>query len=451
MLALLLLTAAGPTAAAARVDLTPPAGTPMAGYYAFRGADGTHDPLYATAVVLEQEGVRVALVGLDIVTLTADLVADARKRIAEQSGIPASHVMVWATHSHTGPVVTDGRSRAGAYGGDHPLAVQFARGLPARIAAAVKQADTARVPARLRRTVGVEPGLAFNRRFHMADGTVGWNPGKLNPKAVRPAGPTDDRLPLLLAETADGRSTLAVQATFAMHLDTVGGTQFSADYPYQLGRCLRAALGDAVVPQFAMGCSGDVNHLNVSSTTPQKGHAEAARIGTRLAAAALRAIERAEPVTGPIRATSAVIDLPAASVTDADLEAAKPVIAAATGGAKPPPKFLDQVKAFQATDIAERAGKPFRAEVQVIALGDDVAWVGLPGEVFSSLGTAIIAGSPFRQTAVVSLANGSVGYVPDRVAYPQGNYEVVSARVAAGAGEKLVDEAVRQLRALYRP
>ncbi len=451
MLALLLLTATGPTAGAARVDITPPAGTPMAGYYAFRGADGTHDPLYATAVVLERDGTRAALVGLDLITLTAEVVADARKLVSEQAGIPPTHVMVWATHSHTGPVLADGKSRAGAFGGDHPLAVQFARGLPAKIATAVRQADTSRVPAKLRRAVGREPDLAFNRRFHLTDGTVGWNPGKLNPKVVRPAGPTDDRVPVTLVEAADGASTLACQVSFAMHLDTVGGTVFSADYPYQMGRCLRASLGDAVVPQFAMGCSGDVNHLNVSSTAPQKGPTEAARIGTRLAAAVLRAIDRAEPAGGPIRASSAVVDLPAAGVSEADRRASEPVIAAAVGGVKPAPKFLDQVKAFQVADVAERAGKPFRAEVQVIAVGHDLAWVGLPGEIFSSLGSAVIAGSPFRQTVVVSLANGSVGYVPDRVAYPQGNYEVVSARVAAGSGELLVDEALRQLRALVRP
>ena len=455
LVALLLLApaaVAGPlTAGAARVDITPPAGTPLAGYYHFRGADGTHDPLHATAVVLEQDGTRAALVGLDLIGLRAEAVADARKLIADAVGIPPTHVMVWATHSHTGPVLTDGKSRAGAVGGGHPLAVQFARDLPAKIADAVKRADAARVPARVRRTVGAEPGLAFNRRFHMADGTVGWNPGKLNPRIVRPAGPADDRVPVVLVEPADGKAPLLCQTTFALHLDTVSGTRFSADYPFQLGQSLRAALGDGLVPQFAMGCSGDVNHLNVTSPTPQKGHTEAARIGTRLAAAVLRAVERAEPAAGNLRASAAVVELAAAAHTPADEAAAGPVVAAATARTSPAPAFLDQVKAFRVTDVRDRAGRPFPAEVQVIALGDDLAWVGLPGEVFNSLGAAIIAGSPFRQTAVVSLANGNVGYVPDRQAYPQGNYEVVSARVAAGSGERLVDEALRQLRALYRP
>jgi hypothetical protein len=44
------------------------------------------------------------------------------------------------------------------------------------------------------------------------------------------------------------------------------------------------------------------------------------------------------------------------------------------------------------------------------------------------------------------LANGSIGYIPNKPAYPQGNYEVVSARGAAGSGEMLVEAAGRLLK-----
>ena len=51
---------------------------------------------------------------------------------------------------------------------------------------------------------------------------------------------------------------------------------------------------------------------------------------------------------------------------------------------------------------------------------------------------------------IAELANGSVGYVPTKLAYSQGNYEVISARVAEGGGEKLVAEAAKQLRNRFR-
>ena len=110
--------------------------------------------------------------------------------------------------------------------------------------------------------------------------------------------------------------------------------------------------------------------------------------------------------------------------------------------------FLEQVKAYQALDVAGRDGKPWEVEVQVVALGDEVAWVSLPGEIFVELGLAVKKASPFRYTLIAELANGSVGYVPDRPAYAQGNYEVVSARCAAGSGEMLVEAAVRLLKEL---
>src|SRR5688572_32776554 len=97
------------------------------------------------------------------------------------------------------------------------------------------------------------------------------------------------------------------------------------------------------------------------------------------------------------------------------------------------PKFLDRVKAFKVLDVAAREGKPLEVEVQIIALGNELAWVSLPGEVFVELGLAIKKRSPFKQTMLAELANGSIGYIPDRRAYAEGAYEPISARCAPGS------------------
>ena len=111
-------------------------------------------------------------------------------------------------------------------------------------------------------------------------------------------------------------------------------------------------------------------------------------------------------------------------------------------------KFLDKVEAFKVLDVAAREGKPWELEVQVIALGQQVAIVGLPGEIFVELGLAIKKASPFPVTVIAELANGSIGYIPNRSAYAERNYEVVSARCAEGGGELLVESAVKLLRQL---
>jgi len=113
-------------------------------------------------------------------------------------------------------------------------------------------------------------------------------------------------------------------------------------------------------------------------------------------------------------------------------------------------RFMKLVNGFKVLDVAARAGKPQEVEVQVIVLGSEVAWVGLPGEMFAELGLAIKKRSPFRYTMIAELANGAIGYIPDRRSYAEGNYEPASARCAAGSGEKLVESALKLLEELHQ-
>jgi Neutral/alkaline non-lysosomal ceramidase, N-terminal len=169
---------------AASVDITPPVGTPMAGYYAERLSKGVHDPLFTKAIVLEQGGKKAALVALDLISTPMALVEEARREIEKTSGIKGADVMISATHVHTGPVLQGGGARAFAFGGDNPLAVAYHKELPAKIAEGVRLAEKALRPAKVAVGHGQESAISFNRRFHMTDGSVGWNPGKLNPKIL---------------------------------------------------------------------------------------------------------------------------------------------------------------------------------------------------------------------------------------------------------------------------
>ncbi|MCC6857179.1 MAG: hypothetical protein IT158_01390, partial [Bryobacterales bacterium] len=403
--------------------------------------------LWAKAIVLEKDGATAALVVCDVSGLPRAVVEQARQLIARESGIEASHVMISATHSHTGPVILSGGSRYNLEGEMLRIATEYMAALPGRIAESVRLANAALKPARVSAGLGAEPSLTFNRRFHMKDGTVGWNPGKLNPNIVRPAGPIDPQVPVVYFEQPDG-SPLAAYVNYALHLDTVGGLQYSADYPYTLGKVLHEAR-PGLLTVFSIGCAGNLNHIDVHWRDRQKGHNEAARIGAVLAAEVLKTMKRLEPLEGgSVRAGSEMLNLPLPEVTAADLEWARKITP--TFGTKNAAPFMDLVRAFKISDVVERSGKPLEAEVQVIALGRDVAWVGLPGEIFTELGMAIKMASPFRYTVVAELANGSVGYVPDRKAYPEGAYEAVSARCAAGSGEMLVEAAVRLLLRAHR-
>jgi hypothetical protein len=433
-------------AGAAAVRITPDKPTPLAGYYNTRIPTNTHDELQAKAIVLEQNGTRAALVVCDLLTLSRDVVERTREIISRTTRVPGANVMLSATHTHTGPLLDNKSSRNITDSSSAEIIREYTAALPAKIAKAVQLAESALQPARISVAHEEEDHLSHNRRFFMHDGTVGWNAGKLNTNIVRAAGPIDPDVAVLYFDSLRA-DPIATYVNFAMHPDTVGGVEFSADYPGALSRSLAAYKGTNMVTVFANGTCGNINHVDVRWASPQKGHTEALRLGTVLAAHVFKAYTRLESVSGAaLRTRSEIVKLALPELKPGDVESAREV--AAHIEAKPAPKFLEQVNAFKVLDVAAREGKPQEVEVQVIALGDDLAWVSLPGEIFVELGLEIKRKSPFKHTLIAELANGSIGYIPNEIAYEQGNYEPVSARCARGSGEVLVKTALKLLNEL---
>lgn len=424
----------------ASVILTPPAGMPMAGYYSTRLSTGVHDDLHAKAIVLSTgPNQTAAFVACDLIGLPPEVIDEARALIQAATGIRGARVMITATHSHTGPLIPSGGMRD-AYGGRLEIARRYRAELPAKIAESVKLAEQRMVPARASFARGQQDGVSFNRRFFMKDGSVGWNPGKMNPNIVKPAGPIDPDVPVVLFEALGGQA-LATYVNFALHLDTVGGLDVSADYPFTLSSRLAQAKGEPMLTMFAIGAAGNINHLDVKSSAPQKGPDEARRIGDALAETVLgtyRDMQRIRPNSG-VQTASTTVTIDPARIEPGDRQRAEAFVKQMDSGTTM--KFLDTVFAFKVLDALAQQGKPYTAEVQVIALGDQVAWVALPGEVFTELGTAIKRSSPFPLTIVTELGHGPVTYFPNQPAFPQGNYEVVTSRAAPGSGEKLVKAA----------
>src|SRR5262249_2255805 len=341
-------------------------------------------------------------------------------------------------------------AREAVLGGTSDLALRYTAELPMKIAQAVKLAGERLAPARATIGHGHEGSIAFNRRYHMVDGTVGWNPGKLNPRIVKPAGPIDPDVPVVMF-TSPAKKPLAVYVNYAVHLDNIGGLKISADLPYTLSKLIEDVLGPELVTVYTTGCCGDVNHVDVNWAEPQKGFENAARMGTILAAEVLRTTPRLKPVAdGALRFKSEIVKLPLPHVTPEEVAKARDTVQRrGDGRSSNRVPFLEQVQAFKVLDVDARRGQPHEVEVQVVAIGRVIAWVSLPGEIFVELGLALKQASPFPHTIIAELANGSVGYIPARRAFAQGNYEVISTRCAEGSGELLVATAVRLLQELF--
>ena len=437
-------------AGAARVDITPPIGTPMAGFYAMRSSVGVIDPIYAKAIVVEQDGGKAAFVVLDVAYTPRSLIVATRKSIAEQTGIAGERVMISATHTHSGPTLTRDSMMDDITGGKTPPVVDYMGKLPLLIAKAVADANARLAPANASATIGREENLSFNRRYVMKDGTFAWQGRTLDKNILSPAGPIDPDVGVCYLASSDKKAEpLATYVNFAMHPTTIGGVKVSPDYPGYLAKRLAEYYGAEMLTFFANGCCGNINQNNVNWAASQSGIHEGERVGTVLAAAVFRALPNLQPLqTFAPRVRSRMVMLQRRTFSGEEIAEAR---LTARRISDPKVDTTTKAKAVCILDTVAKKDAPLEVELQVIAFSDGLAFVGLPGEIFVELGLALKKASPFKRTFIAELANGSIGYIPNRSAYPEGLYEVVSARCAEGSGEVLIEKALQMLNEAKNP
>jgi sugar phosphate isomerase/epimerase len=436
------------TAGVAVIDITPPVGYRMSGYFRERLCTGISNPLKAKAIVLRQGDERAALVFCDIIGLSPDVSSRARRQAAEKTGISASNILIAATHTHTGPLYFGALRKhfhdlaVTTYGSDSCEKVDYPSELIAKLIKVITQANAAAKPVRLEAGVAEQQGLSFNRRFHMRNGTVRFNPGVLNPDIVRVAGPIDPEVGIVFFREVDGGRAAAGLVNFALHLDTVGGTKYAADYPFYLEQSLREKYGDEFVLLFGTGTCGDINHIDVTKKERLKTDYIGKTLGETVNAKAGRLKAVKEPA---LTVRSEIVQAPLQRYGPEKVAWARENIKKV--GTREL-SFLEQVEAYKILAVEIRGGETMPIEVQVFRLSRDVAVVGLPGEVFVDLGLAIKRASPFATTLVIELCQDAPGYIPTKKAFAEGSYETVNSRIAPGGGEMMVEAAVRLLRAL---
>lgn len=435
---------------AAEVAITPPLGYRMAGYFNERLSTGIHDPLHAKAIVLRQGAEQLALVCCDLIGVPLSLSANARARMSQRTGIPVPNIVICATHTHTGPLY-EGPLREyfheaalKKHSTDPQESVDYPAMLTDRLVQVIVAAQANLRPAQLQAGIAHQEGLSFNRRFWMKNGKVVFNPGQLNPDIVRPAGPVDPDVGILLARGVDAPQPFAGLTVFAVHSDTVGGTEYSADYAYFLEQTLRQAFGQQFISALGLGTCGDLNHINVNEpAAPGQRLQITERIGRTLGKVVREQSKSLPPITQPaLAARSTTIQAPFQQATPEQVSDARQTMEKFNDASVP---FLTKVAAVRTLDLA-RLSPRYPLEVQVFRLDADTAMVCLPCEIFVELGLAIKRASPFKRTLVIEICNDRPSYVPTLKAFGEGSYEVTNARVKPGAGEMLVEAAVKLLK-----
>ena len=216
----------------ATTDITPGTNYPVSGYYHERLSTGTSDPLEARAIVFRQGDLSAAFVVCDLITVASDLTVEVRKRVQKRTGIPSEHIVVAATHTHTGPdytrelfSVVSGKPLPANWKDREPEAPNRIEAVADAVVNAYESAQTVKL---LTGTAIQETPVAFNRRYLMKNGEYRTWIGLKDPNVVRTAGPIDPEIGILLLQDSTSSKPTALLSSHALHLDTVGETHWSA-------------------------------------------------------------------------------------------------------------------------------------------------------------------------------------------------------------------------------
>ncbi len=398
-----------------------------------RKATAAHDRLHARCLVLDDGTTRLAFAVCDSCMIPREIIDEARQLASRAIGIPAHHILISATHTHTAPTV------GGVFQSDpDPDYVKY---LPKQIARGIERAAANLAPAEVGWGVAREPGEVFNRRWLMKPGAVltdpfggttdkvKMNPGYLHPDLLKPAGPTDPEVSVLSVRTPAGRP-LALLANYSLHY--VGGVpELSADYfglfAERIGQLLGAGKGEpAFVGILSNGTSGDINNINFAGPAPPKRepYEQARAVADRVARAAHEAYKgiKHRPWVS-LAAAEKDIELGVRRPTEAEVKRAHEIIAAAKDGKL---RTLPEVYARETVLMAKY---PEKVPVRLGAFRvGELGIAAVPCEVFVQIGLEIKKRSPLHPTFTIELANGYNGYLPTPEQHALGGYETWRAR-----------------------
>jgi neutral ceramidase len=386
-----------------KADITPPIGTPLAGYgaRAAKPSTGVHDPCEARALVIDNGVEKLAFVAVDHLGFDHGMVERIRGIASEATHISADHIFVMSSHTHSG---------GGAFMEMLPplamiLAGKFdpkVRGFyEQRTAEAIIAADKNLQPARIAFGAGEARGIS---RFRST-----WPPN----------GPIDPEVGVVRVDSTASGKPIAVLMNFAAHPTVLGSENmtFSADYVGYARRAVEKMIGGDVLSIFANGAQGTV------APRPFLGDDQwqkAENVGTILAAEVLKVVLMIKPQ-----------DSVAIKLTRSPL-ALKFV---------PPASFPPGI-AYPAT---------YDSEVAAVSFDDKFAFVTIPGELSSTLNIQVKERGRmlgFEKTFLLGLTNDALGYILSEDEYRHKTYESTISLFGPNFGSFITNEAFAGLEKL---
>ncbi|TMV48596.1 hypothetical protein FE783_16175 [Paenibacillus mesophilus] len=470
----------------AEVDITPEQPALLSGMFHARLSEGVLEPLCATAWVLESAGENSVIVSCDLLAISEELRDAVRAKLGHfVDELDPMHVLIHATHTHTGPETRFPSPLAAhtALGVGVELEympveayVDFAAG---RIAQAIADAWNKREPAGIAYGIG-SAVLGRNRRWVNHNG-VSAKYGLVPPVTDtfnHVEGYEDHSLQLIATYDRNGGLTGIVINVPCPSQLSESEFSVSADYWHEVRLELRRRFGERlyILPQCS--AAGELCPFplfeNEAYERMRMLKAQSARqeIASRIAAelsVLLPSIGQAIEFAPILRHRITRIDLPVNRLSEADAanaereaERLRTVYEEELEKLEHDPKkerwYVAASAAYRQMhwnkNVANRyehqkRNRTLPVELHMLRLGD-VAIASNPFELYVDYGIQIKVRSPAVQTFLVQLAGGGT-YLPSPKSVKGGGYGSIPANNPAGAeaGEQLVDKTVQTLREIW--
>ena len=392
-----------------RYDITPPIGAWLMGYTPPRRAESIGDHLHFTAYAFESEGVRAIVATADLCLMRDPLSTQLRQAMAKASGVPFDHIILSATHTHSGPLLHD------SIGGIGPDPDYMENILFTGAAQACGDAVASLRPALM--GIGeIHSDVGINRRQMLRDGTIALGQD--------PHGTYDPIMTVVSFREPDGKPIGNI-IHYGAHNTGSGNTpEITRDWCGVAIDRLEAESGG--ITAFFNGCEGDCGPRLANGQTIGN-YRMALELGGRAATDAVNAWRSIKywHADLPMKVITGTIEMPLKELPD-EQNLQKEIEAM---GDPAQLQGLNVTSYNQLTKRLEyiRATKPLpTAELlptTAICIGP-LAILPIPFEVFSRITLRIREFSPYPYTLSLSNGNGSFYYFPSMDQLCRGGYEV---------------------------
>jgi neutral ceramidase len=413
---------------AAKVDVTPAQKDLPKNY------DGILDHIYSRAIVIDNGNAAAALITVDAGGIPDAVWQAVSKQLETELGIPAKNVLLSATHSHSVP-----GQQAGPY--------------TQKIVESVRIAKQRLAPAR----IGFGTGVSY----------INVNRNIIDPKTRRwwegpnYEGPSDKTVAVVKFENLNGEP-IAVYYNYAMHGVAAGQLDLvSGDAPGTTSKYLEDSFDDKIVALWSSGAAGDQNPIYFQQTYDLreiriKDYAKRGIDISNSMPPGGQGLDRKDPTVIKLMNQQKQMILSMGQFLGEEVMHVMRGMDRMQSNVQVDGRFKTVSCPGRERTNEGRAGfpgvykeaGPVEIRLGLLRIGD-IRIGAVNAEVFNPIAQRLKSESPYAQTLMATLTNGSArsGYIPHDAGFGMYTFEVLSSRLQPGCAESAIVNGILDLMA----